>query len=110
MLPKVPLVRLLTAAAVALIACTFVNRYSSVAYFTNPGAHFPPYTRLVWTYSAYAYILPVLVLLFGVLFLRRGRVESVGFECTISFAWIAALLWVLVALWAWELPRMPSHP
>ena len=110
MLHKVPLIRLLTAVAVALIACAFVSQYNWVANITrDPGASLPFYTGLVWRYSSYAYALPVLVLSFGVFFLRRRGVESVGLECTISVAWMAALLWILFALWAWELPLIQLH-
>ena len=104
---KVPLVRLLTAAAVALIACAFVSQYSWIASITrDPDASLPFYTGLVWRYSSYAYALPVLVLSFGVFFIRRSGAERVGLECVISVAWIAALFWILFALWAWELPRI----
>jgi len=107
---KVPLVRLLTATAVALIACAFVSQYSKVAKITRePDASLPFYTGLVWRHSSHAYALPVLVLLFGVFFIRRSGAESVGLECTISVAWIAALLWILFALWAWELPLIQLH-
>jgi hypothetical protein len=110
MLHKVPLIRLLTAVAVALIACAFVSQYNWVANITrDPGASHPFYTSLVWRYSSYAYALPVLGLLFGVFFLRRSGGESVGLECTISFAWMATLLWILFALWAWELPLIQLH-
>ncbi len=110
MLHKVPLVRLLTAAAVALIACVFVSQYNWIANITrDPGPSLPAITGLVWRYSAYAYALPLLVLSFGVFFLRRSGLESVGLECTISVAWMGALLWILFALWAWELPRIHLH-
>jgi hypothetical protein len=110
MLHKVPLIRLLTAAAVALIACAFVSQYNWVANVTrHPGASHPYYTSLVWRYSSYSYVFPVLVLLLGVFFLRRSGGESIGLECTISVAWVAALLWILFALWAWELPLIQLH-
>ena len=53
---KVLLVRLLTAAAVALIACAFVSQYNWVAKITRePDASLPFYTGLVWRNLAYVY-------------------------------------------------------
>jgi hypothetical protein len=39
--------------------------------------------------------------------LRKRDSGGFGFECVISTAWIAAELWFMTALVAWQLPRVP---
>jgi hypothetical protein len=97
----------LTAVAVAWIACVFVSAYDWVSSLTmERNVSLPALTSAVGRYSAYAYALPVLVCLLGVFFLRRRNGGGVGLECTISVAYLAALTWILIAVWAWQLPRV----
>jgi len=107
MAPKVPLVRLLTAVAVTVIACGFVSLYDLVSSLSiERGRVLPAITVIVLEYSRYAYVVPVLVLLLGLFFLRRRDGDPVGLECTISIAWLSALFWILLAVWAWQIPRI----
>ena len=107
MSPRVPWIRLLTAVAAAGIACVFVSAYDWVSCLTmERNVSLPVGTSVVGQFSAYAYALPVFVFLLGVFFLRRRDGGGVGLECIISVTWLAAMLWILYAVWAWQLPRV----
>ena len=104
---KIALIRLLTAVAATLIACVFVSLYNTFSsLIIGRGAALPMFTAIVVEYNRWAYVVPVFVFLLGLVFLRRGDDGAVGLECTISVAWLSALLWILFAIWAWQLPRI----
>jgi hypothetical protein len=98
----------MTAAALAaLAACVFVSFYNwASALAFERGVPLPAVTRYVVELAPYAYSLPVVVFSLGVLLLRSGRDRPVVFESLISFGWLASFVWVLVALWVWQLTRI----
>ena len=105
---KIPLIRLLTAVAVSVIACAFVHLYSWITSLTfERGTSLPTIVEEIVFYSRYALIFPVILLVVGVLLLRKGEATAAVLECLISLAWITALLWILAALLAWQIARVP---
>ena len=108
MSPSVAYIRFLTSVAVAVIACAFTSLYNYVSSFTVlPGAQLPRITEIVILCGRYAYAFPVLLLFVGLPILRKGHGAGIALECLNSSAWIISLLWILTALWAWQLPRIP---
>ena len=107
MASRLPWTRLLDAVAVTAIACGFVSLYNWVSIL---GMHrdvmLPALTSFAVAYSRYAYVAPPLTFLSGFSFLRRRDGGTLGLECTILAAWLSALMWILFALWAWQLPRV----
>ncbi len=107
---RVEIVRLLSAIAVGFGACLFVSYYSRASRLdyeqtfgrSIPLPPLPFFTRCVFDYSGYAYLIPALVLCIGIALLRRREPELM-LEMAVGFAWIAALAWVLFAVWAWRI-------
>lgn len=105
---KIQLIKLLTATAVTVIACAFATLYGMITVLTlQRGIPLPAITDVIFHHSKWAYLFPAAVLISGILLLRRGDTGSVAFEFLISFAWVAAILWILASVWAWQLPRVP---
>lgn len=110
---KQQLVRLLAAVAIAVISCRFVTAYNVAALLSHErGRSLPAFTDAVVQYAAYAYVVPVAVLLLGLMLLRSTKDRRVMFECLIALAWILAFSWVLIALnsWQWTHVELFSGP
>ena len=107
MTAKIPAIRLLTAVLASITACAFVSAFDFVSRwvigFSTP---LPALTDIAVRYSGFAYALPTIVLLAGIIFIRQGERGGVGFECVVSTAWLFALLWILFAICVWQLPRI----
>jgi len=97
------LVRLLASAAAALVSCLFVSRYNWASYLSlERGQSLPAVTRYLVHATPYAYAIPGLVVLLGVVLVRRGSGSIVAFECLVAIAWLIALGWALAAVFAWQ--------
>lgn len=101
---KQGLVRLLAAALATLVACIFVTAYNWVSH--DPRYLLPAITRWLVAFTPYAYGVPVLVLLIGVVLLRSRTERIVAFEGLIATAWILAFCWVLASLFSWQLTHV----
>lgn len=107
MASRIEIVRLLGAIAVGVAACLFVGFYSQASGLTfeqtfGRGVPLPFLTRCVAEYAAYAYIFPAVVLVAALFLMRRGHADFVV-EIIVGITWIAALAWVLFAIWAWRI-------
>jgi hypothetical protein len=70
------------------------------------GVALPAITDVALYCSPFAYVVPVILLILGVSFLRKRDSGLVGLECTISVMWLLGLFWALFNILAWELPRV----
>ena len=66
----------------------------------------PGITDLALYCSPFAYVVPVILFILGVSFLRKRDSGLAGLECTISATWLLALFWALFNILAWQLPRI----
>ena len=96
-------IRIVSSSAATLIAALFVLGYHSIKYHNNVyhGRMPIPYC-LQWVHAAahWMFLVPLVVLVLGVLCLKRSLMVTV----VISVAWLFALAWPLLCIWAWELP------
>jgi hypothetical protein len=70
------------------------------------GVALPAITDVALQCSPFAYVVPVILFIVGMSFLRKRDGGLAGFECTISVTWLLALFWALFNILAWELPRV----
>jgi hypothetical protein len=107
MATRAPLVRLLTAVALGLIACVFVSFYSDTSWIIF-GRDRPLYLApgFMIHYGRYAYGVPTLVLACGLILLRRLDQKLAAFEILLSLAWLSAFAWILATIWAWQVARI----
>lgn len=102
---KQHLVKLLAAVTAALVSCLFVHGYNW-ACLLSYGPPNAVLTDSIFRNARYAYVVPILMLFFGIVLLRSPKDRSVGLDCLVSLAWIGALLWVLLAIYAWQLTHI----
>ena len=109
--PSVQWIRLLSALTAGLLSCVFAQYYSMFSNLTVEHTWgLPQFTDVAFRVSRYAYLMPVLLFLLGILFLRKRDKGEIGFECTISLAWLLALFWALFVICVWVLPKIEiSH-
>jgi hypothetical protein len=100
-------IRLLTAVIAGVMACAFAQFYSSFFKLTLEFGHpLPTITLIVLKASRYAYVIPAILFLAGVYFLRKRTRGIVGLELIISIGWILTIFWSLFAIWAWVLAKI----
>jgi hypothetical protein len=93
------------------MSCLFVSLYgqvSAIAFLQEwPGTQLPMWTRFVLELAPYAYAVPVVLLASGIFLLKGRTSRPIILESVIALAWVFALVWALVAIFAWQLTR--SH-
>ena len=107
------IIRLSAAVAVGVASCIFVSQYgwaSEAQYNMEHGKPLPILTSQVLRLAPYAYALPASSLLVGVLLLRSKRHSPLVFESVLALGWVFAFVWSLVAVFSWQLTRVPSGP
>ncbi len=103
-------IRLFIATAAAVFSVAFVAAYSSLMPGIIRGTlhvkiqQFPLLTECLSEKSWYALMVPLCLLMYGVILLRRQRSQA-GFEIVVGCQWLFALLWVLFCFLAWILPQ-----
>jgi hypothetical protein len=99
--------RVITAAVATLLACLFVLGYHSIKHH-NHVEHgqldLPTATRCVAAAAPWTFVVPLVVLVLGALFLKPRAPHNLAIVVLTSIAWLFALAWPLLCLWAWELP------
>lgn len=104
---KLRIVRLLAAVIAALISCLFVSGYNWASLLSvERGQGLPAITDSVNQYAPWAYSIPLISGLLGIVLLRNRRRKFVLFEALIAFTWVAAFFWVLAAIFSWQLAHI----
>jgi len=70
------------------------------------GVNLPVLTYIPLRFGRYAYFVPGLLFLLGIIFLQERDGGAVGFEFTISLAWLLALSWTVFTIFVWVLLRI----
>jgi len=107
---SVQIVRLLAATAASAVACFFVVAYTHLSQYRFEHEHpdaegLISGTDFLASYGQWAYGLPIVALLLGILFIRRGA--SVAFETVLACTWLMSLVWVGGCLLLWLAQNVP---
>jgi hypothetical protein len=106
------LVRLARATTGSLIASAFLVIYTRHAHFRFHFEH--PDVRLIngnealIAHGKWAFALPVIVLVFGLLLLYAQTKGKVAFELCIAGAWVSSLPMIVVPLLLWHTQNAPA--
>jgi hypothetical protein len=104
---RVHLIRLLAATLFGVTACVFASLYNWASELTiERGSTLPAVTLCVVKYSPYAYAVPALVLVVGIVILRGRRDPSLPVEILSALGCIAAFAWVLLTILSWQVARI----
>jgi hypothetical protein len=97
------IVRIVTASMATVFAAFFVSGYNYVKYHNavvHHHAELPTFTLWVVSGVSWAFLVPVLVLILGLVFLKRHMIVTV----IVSLAWLFSLGWPLLCIVVWEFP------
>src|ERR1035437_6199829 len=89
----------------SLVSCFFVHAYSwtcSACY----GHVDLPIANAILHNAGYAYAVPVVILLLGLLLLWSTKDRTVAIECVNALAWLSAFAWALTAILFWQVSQI----
>jgi putative copper export protein len=106
------IVRLLAAAVISLASCWFVNAYNQASVVRYKFDHLDGGSRtrgveFVVANGRYAYVVPCVLLLAGIVTIWRWPNAPALSELVVSTLWIVALAWSASALLIWQMQNTP---
>jgi hypothetical protein len=108
------IVRLFAAFSIAIVACYFVQEYSSVSglrfFYDHQGAQQRDGWALIdLTYARFAYILPIGLLCLGGIIIWRLPQCNLSVEIVLSALWMFSFIWSVSALIIWQWANIPMY-